>query len=98
MPMPDTWQRVRRLKGATLATLHHAKPFVVLAVDDDRVRIMTRDGKGGERSVPRDQIERIAALRLRREEFRQRTAEEFPNSQNTSYIAAIAFEAGRVGS
>lgn len=93
--MESIWAGVRKLEGTTLATLRRSKPFVVLAVEDDRVRILPRGGKGGERSVPRAHIERIAAMGLSREEARQRTAEEFPNSQNTSYIAAIAFEARR---
>ena len=93
--MHNLWQHVRRLQGKTLATLHDAKPFVVLSVDDDRVRIRPQGGRGGERSVHRDQIERMAGMGLRREELRRRTAEEFPNNQNTSYIAAIAFAASR---
>jgi hypothetical protein len=93
--MPFSWERVRRLEGATILTLHKVKPFVVCKVEDDRVRFRPDDGKGSERSVRRDQIERIASLRLSREELRRRAQEEFPKNRNTSYIAAIVFEAGR---
>jgi hypothetical protein len=35
--MPAFWEQVRKLEGRTIFTLHQAKPFVVTAVEDDRV-------------------------------------------------------------
>ncbi len=88
--MSTLWDRVRQLEGATLAPLHHDKPFTVFSVLEDSVRLLPQDGTGSERSVRRDQIEHIAGLGVSREELRQRAAREFPGNQNTSYIAAIA--------
>ncbi len=93
--MSDVWSRVRRLEGETLTTLRNPSPFLVIAVGGANVRIVTRGGKGSPRSIPRAQIEHIAAQRLSREESRIKTMEEYPKSQNTSYIAAIAYEANR---
>jgi hypothetical protein len=93
--MPSAWDRVRQFEGCTLATLHRAKPFTIVAVEDDCVRVMPRDGKGAERSVRRDRIKHVAGMGLPREEVRRRVAQEYPDSQNTSYIAALAYEATR---
>ncbi len=93
--MLAVWDRVRQLQGATLATLHRARPFTVVAVEDDCVRVLPQDGKGTERSVRRDRVEHVAGLGLPRDELRRRVAQEYPDSQNTSYIAALAYEATR---
>jgi hypothetical protein len=91
--MSTFWEELRKLEGETISTLHRAKRFLITAVEDDRVRFKPGDGKGTERSVPRTQIEHIANLRLSRDELRSRTQQEYPKNQNTSYIAALAFEA-----
>jgi|SRR3954452_16088867 hypothetical protein len=96
--MKSFWDRVRQLEGATLVTLHNAKPFAVVEVDGNCVRLRTDGGKGSARSVRREQIEHIASLRLSREELRQRTQVEYPKNQNTSYIAAIVFAANKLAS
>lgn len=95
--MPTSWEQVRQLEGRTILTLHQAKQFLVTAVEDDLVRFRPGGGKGTERSVPRRQIEHILNLRLTREELRSRTQQEYPKNQNTSYIAALVFEVGRLG-
>ena len=48
--MSTVWERVRQLEGTTLATLHQEKPFRVVAVLDDSVRVLPEDGSGAERS------------------------------------------------
>jgi hypothetical protein len=95
MPIRDAWKYIRAMEGETLHTLRRGKPFTVIAVHEDRVRVFPQDGKGSERSVPRDQIEYVANLELRQSEMRQAALQQYPKSQNTSYIAAIAFEANR---
>jgi hypothetical protein len=89
--MPPIWDRVRKLEGSMLSTVRYVKPFHVVAVRDESVQVQPEDGSGTIRSVPREHIERIAGLELQREEVYRRTRQEFPKSQNTSYIAAIAF-------
>jgi hypothetical protein len=93
--MPPVWERVRRLEGQTLNTLTRARPFTVLAVGQESVRLRPEIGKHSERCVPRRQIEHIASLGLPKEKLRQAALAEFPKSQNTSYIAALAFSASR---
>lgn len=87
------WDRVRQLEGATLFTLDRGKLFSVLAVEG--IRVLPQDGKGAERKIRRDRLERIAGLGLSRDELRRRVAEEYQGSQNTSYIAALVYEATR---
>ena len=84
------WDRIHRLEGQTLTTLHQDKPFTVVAVLNDCVKVLPQDGGGAERTVRRDRIEHIAGLGLARDELRKRVADEYPDSQNTSYIAALA--------
>lgn len=91
--MSTVWNSVHLLKGATLTTLHRRKQFTVLAVDDEYVRVVPQDGVGKPRSVRRDRIEHIAHLGLERDRLVERTRQELLESRNTSYIAAIAWEA-----
>lgn len=93
--MDVIWDRVRALEGATLTTLHRSKPFRVVAVEEDRVRVVPVDGNGTERAVRRERVEHMAGLRFSRDEMVRRTAQEFPDSRNTSYMAAIAFAVSR---
>lgn len=87
----ESWQRIRQLEGETLETLAQCKRFRIVSVHDDSVRVCPEDGAGVERTVLRERIEYIASLGLAREELRERTGQEYPDSQNTSYIAALAF-------
>lgn len=95
--MGTVWDRVRALEGATLSTLHRAKTFRVVAVEEDCVRVVPTAGNGTERPVRRDRIEHMAGLGVSRGEMRRRAAREFPGSRNTSYMAALAFAASRPG-
>lgn len=93
--MSDVWARVRRLEGETLSTLHQNKPFTVVEVRDDCVLVRPEDGNGAVRLVRRDRIEHIAGLGLTGDELVQRVRQEYPDSRNTSYIAALGFKATR---
>lgn len=93
--MDDVWDRIRALEGTTLPTLHRARLFRVEAVEDDRVRVVPTAGNRTERTILRERIEHMASLGVSREEMRRRAASEFPDSQNTSYMAALAFAASR---
>lgn len=81
--------RVEQLEGRTLRTLTQTQPFDVVSVTADRVFMRPHRGKGTERSVLRERIESVAQLRLGRERLRQQVQEEYPDTRNSSYIAAI---------
>lgn len=87
--MSAVWERVRRLEGETLATLQQGKPFTVVEVRDDCVLVRPEDGGGAVRSVRRDRVEHVAGLGLAADELAHRVRQEYPDSRNTSYIAAI---------
>lgn len=95
--MSSIWDRVRQLEGTTLCTLHKSKPFTVVSVHTDCVRVVPEDGTGSERPIRRDRIEHMASLALQRDELRHRTQREYADSQNTSYIAAIVYEVSKQG-
>lgn len=95
MSMSNTWNLVRRLEGETLCTLHRKKQFTLISVNELDVRIVPLSGKRTERSVSRERIERIAGLKVSKEELCRHTRREYPNDQNTSYIAAIVHRSSR---
>ena len=78
---------IRQLEGKTLYTLFRPSPFDVVDVGDKTVRIQT--GKRKLRSILINRIAKIAGLPTSRDELRRVTLQEFPDSRNTSYIAAI---------
>jgi hypothetical protein len=87
--MATVWERVMRLEGRTLSTLKYEKPFKIVEVTTDRVRLVPQSGKRTRRNVRRDRIEFLVDLRVNRDELRQAVQREYPKSQNTSYYAAI---------
>jgi hypothetical protein len=82
---------VRALIGEPLRTLTYDRPFAIVSVEGDVVRIKNSKNKG--RAISLSRIEEVAGLGLQRDEYRQRTHRLFPESRNTSYIAAIAHAA-----
>lgn len=84
--------RVETLEGRTLRTLIQNQPFDVVSVTSDRVFVRPHRGSGAERPILRERIEAIAGLRLSRERLRQRIQEEYPDTRNSSYMAAIVWE------
>ena len=88
--MSDLWRRVQSLQGKTLHTLTQKRPFQVVDVQDDQVVVLPISGKKKPwPPIRRDRIEYIASLKLPREQIRKRVREEFSDSVNPSYIAAI---------
>ncbi len=90
--MGTIWEKVQRLKGATLRTLSRQKPFEIVEVTTKVVRLVPQEGNGKRRAIRRDRIEHIAGLGLLPDELRKRVQEQYPESQNTSYYAAIVHE------
>jgi hypothetical protein len=93
--MVTVWDRVRQLKGQTLMTLYQNKPFTVVAVLKDRVKVRPEEGNGTERPLRGKVIEDFIDLGISREELRRRISDAYPDSRNTSYYAAIAYEVSR---
>jgi hypothetical protein len=93
--MAAIWEKVQRLEGATLHTLAQGRPFKIVEVTTDVVRLVPEEGKRKRREVRRDRIEYIAGLGVDRDKLRKRVLEEYPTSQNTSYYAAIVYEIGQ---
>jgi ABC-type microcin C transport system permease subunit YejB len=88
--MARVWERVQQLKGQTLHTLTRNKAFDVVEVHQDRVLIVPHDGIGMQRSIGREQIEHMFNLhQMGRITSRKLVQEEYPDNQNTSYIATI---------
>jgi hypothetical protein len=83
---------LRRLEGKTFYTLIRHKPFDVVDVLQKHVRIMPREGKRKLRSILLERIATVANMRLSRDELLQQTKHAFPDSRNTSYIAALVHE------
>jgi len=81
---------MRQLEGKTLTTIDRKKPFRVVAVMDDSVRVIPEDGNGAKRKILRVRVEHIAALGLSKENCLDRIKQEYPDSQNKSYIASLA--------
>ena len=85
------WQRVQALEGETLLTLKQRKRFKILRVLPDRVEFVPEDGNETIRHCLRDDIERLADSDISHSEITvSRAKEEWPSTQNTSYLAAIA--------
>jgi hypothetical protein len=94
--MATVWDRVRQLKGKTLKTLHRKKPFTVIDVLKDRVKVRPEGGNGTVRPLRGKVIEDFIDLGISREELRRRISDAHPDSRNTSYYAAIAYEVSRL--
>ncbi len=94
--MSATWDRVRQLEGTTLHTLTQRRPFTVTRVENDKVTIEPHIGKRCERSMLRDRIEHIADATVPKDMLRKHVQNEYPTTQNSSYIAAIAYEVSRL--
>lgn len=96
--MSEIWDRVHKLNGRTLHTLARAAPFRVVGVSSDRVEFVQQRSKNGTvRWFPRSDIEHFASLGLGRDEIRTRLMTEWPNDQNTSYVATIIYEITKPG-
>jgi hypothetical protein len=85
------WERVRALSGRTLHTLTQGRPFRIVEVTDDRVRVVPGEGKGAARNLPRERIEHLLELseHLDPDNLRAAAQQEWPRDQNTSYLAAL---------
>ena len=92
--MTDAWQRVRQLEGKTLLTPARSKPFRIVRVMGDRVEFVPVNGNGTVRWFPRADLEHIArqVVGLTAKEIQPRVRQEWPDDQNTSYVAAILRE------
>ena len=93
--MREIWDQVRDLEGSTLFTLHRNKPFDVDEVRDDEILVIPHDGKRKRRKILRRNIEIAVGLNIPKENLRKRVQQEFPDNQNSSYIAAIVSEVAR---
>jgi hypothetical protein len=93
--MQSIWERVKQLEGTTLYTLWQHKPFKIVEVTTDLVRLVPQEGRLRRRNIRRDRIEHIAGLGLPQDILRKRVQQEYPESQNTSYYAAIVHEIGQ---
>ncbi len=93
--MATVWDRVRQLKGKTLRTLHRKKPFTVIDVGEHRVEVSPEDGNQTVRPLRQEVIEQFADRGIPREELRRRISDAHPDSRNTSYYAAIAYEVSK---
>jgi hypothetical protein len=91
--MSEVWNRVRALEGKTLHTLKQGKRFSIVGVLSDRVQFVPEQGNGTLRWCTREGIEYIAGLGLKPSELRSRIQQEWPSDRNTSYVAAIVYEA-----
>lgn len=92
--MSDIWNRVQQLNGQTLKTRAQGREFHIIGVSHDRIEFVPRRGKGTRRWISRSWIERAANLGLDESELTpSRLAQEFPNDQNLSYMAAIVHAA-----
>ena len=90
--MASVWTKVQGLAGETLNTLVRGNPFTVIEVLDDHLVVVPLQGKQAPRRILRDRVEHMASLGYQKEELRSRVQAEFPDSQNTSYIAAVVYE------
>ena len=90
--LTSIWEKVQQLEGKTLHTLSLQKPFKIDKVTTILVRLVPQEGKQKRRTIRRDGIEHIAGLGLQQDVLRKRVQQEYPESQNTSYYAAIVHE------
>ena len=88
------WNQVEQLKGKTLLTRAQHKEFEVIDVLSDRIQFVPKNGHGTLRWLDRVSIEQIAGMNLDESDLiPSRLAQEFPNDQNLSYMAAIVHAA-----
>ena len=89
-------QRLENLQGKTLLTTKRLKTFTIVNVSVDRIGVLPKEGKGTIRWVPRGEVEQLVKLKNKIGDLdRTRVQQEFPQSQNTSYLAAIVNELTR---
>jgi hypothetical protein len=82
---------VRALEGKSLHTLARKSPFKIVAVTEDLVEVRVSTGKN--RLIRLDRIVELTEMGLQPDELRQRAQQEWEDSWNTSYLAAIAHAA-----
>lgn len=88
----DTRARLVALVGSTLKTLRRGKPFDVVDVSHEWIVLRPRAGSGSLRRMKRDRVEHIATLTISPDRLRQAIAEHYPDTRNSSYMAAILAE------
>jgi hypothetical protein len=93
--MATVWEKVTRLEGKKLFTLYRQKPFSIVSVSSTVVKFIPLEGKQRRRGIRRERIEHLASLGLSKDDLRKRIQEIYPESQNTSYYAAIVHEISR---
>src|SRR5262245_11426816 len=87
--MANVRNMITQLQGKTLQTLYRPKPFRVVSVQTDSVRVIPEEGKGKIRPIRLDRIEELFRQRLGKDELRRQALRLYPESRNTSYMAAI---------
>jgi hypothetical protein len=85
-------QRIEALTGSTLQTLTLKRHFDIVDVTRNVVMVKPRSGSGQLRRVDRERIERMASLSIPEERLRQAIVEHYPETRNSSYMAAIVSE------
>ena len=92
MSQAETRARLVALVGSTLKTLRQGKPFDVVDVSHDWIVVRPRAGSGSLRRMKRERVEHIATLTISPDRLRQAIAEHYPDTRNSSYMAAILVE------
>lgn len=81
------------LQGKTLLTVARKRPFQIVDVDDTRVTFVPANGKGTQRWEERSTIEDLMNLcRAKGRLSAHDVAEAYPDTWNSSYLAAIVHE------
>jgi len=91
--MSDIWKCVRGLEGQTLHTLHQRHAFTIVDVRAQDLDVVPEEGKKVKRTMIRERIEQVALSDEPRERLVQLARHKYPESRNTSYLAAIAHAA-----
>lgn len=87
----DVRDRLEALVGKTLVTLKQRKLFDVIDVSRQWVIVCPRAGNGN-RKITRERIGHIAMLNVNVDRLRQKIVEQYPDTRNSSYMAAIVAE------
>jgi len=92
LSQPSIRDKIKRLEGRILQTLSKEKPFIIVEVTAETVRLVPQLGKRKDRTIQCGRIEHLAGMGLQRDELRREVQKEYPESHNASYYAAIVHE------
>ena len=84
--------KLKALEGQTLLTWPQRREFEVVEVTADRVVFVPKSGKGTRRWIPISTLLDVAEQTWDLSELRQKILINYPNTWNSSYIAAIVRE------